>query len=105
MKTPIRAKGKALRSFVPVAPFEFETFELPVRPVNRHTPTSIPVAQPAKLFLPSASLQGPGLMSLHLGARSVGYPAALPSPSCTIRSRSQTNARGRTNRHTTSHFK
>src|SRR5437899_11117183 len=96
MKTLIRAVKKTQRSFVPIASFEFERFEIPVRRVKSHGPlptgavfrnlsqsktilTPIDAAQPAEIFLPSPSLQGLGQMYLRLGARPVHRPAALPS--------------------------
>lgn len=102
MKTLIRAARKPQRSIVPVASFEFETFEVRVRRVTRHKPLVVGAAsgrlnthlpssqpktivppidppQPADIFLPSPSLQGRGSMRLHLGARSVDHPAALSS--------------------------
>jgi hypothetical protein len=101
MKTLIRAARKPKRSFVPIISFEFESFEvrmrrvtpqkpLPIgvsfRKVSAHRvsrqfktlPGLIDVVQRTKIFLPSPSLQGHGLMSLHLGARPV-RPAALSS--------------------------
>jgi len=110
MKTPIRASSKAKRSFVPITPFAFENFEVPVRRVTGHrplpvgvafkrlslhlrsrfktTPRLIDAAQRAKVFLPSPSHQGPGLMRLHLEARPVVSPAALPSGDSDFRSQS-----------------
>jgi hypothetical protein len=102
MKTLIRATSKARRSFVPIAPFEVENFEVRVRRVthprrvpirvasrrvNLHLPsrqfktilTPSDAISRAKIFLPSPSLQGHGLMRLHLGARPVDHPAALSS--------------------------
>lgn len=101
MKTLIRAARKPQRANVPLASFEFETFEVRVRRVTRHkplaigaafrrlnihisskckaTPRPIDAAKPAKIFLPSPSPQGLGLMRLRLGARPVGCPAALSS--------------------------
>ena len=100
MKTLIRAASKAQRSFVPMALFEFESFEVRVRWVARHKafptgvsfrkvnvhrvsrqfktmPGPIDAVHRTKLFLPSPSLQGHGLMCLHLGARPDVRPAAL----------------------------
>lgn len=102
MKTLIRAEKKAPRSFVPIAPFEFESFEVRVERVTRHRPLAIglsirkvnvrralrqfkTVGRPTeavpltKIFLPSPKLQGHGLMCLRLGARPVASPAALSS--------------------------
>jgi hypothetical protein len=102
MKTLIRPAKKPQRSFVPIAPFECESFEVRVRRVTRlkplpigvsfrgmniHCPprqsktifTPINAAQRAKGFLPSPSLQGLGLTCLRLGARLVDRPAALSS--------------------------
>jgi len=102
MKTLIRAISKAKRSFVPLAPFEFESFEVRVRSVARHRPLPVGVAlrklnthrpprqfktiprpidaaQRTKDFLPSPSLQGLGLMCWRSGARPVNRPAALSS--------------------------
>ena len=102
MKTLIRATSKAQRSFVPITPFEFESFEVRVRQVTRHRPLPIgasfrklavhPVSRRlktmpgpidavlrTKILLPSPSLQGHGLMCLQLGARPVDHPAALSS--------------------------
>ena len=102
MKTLIRATRKPQRSIVPIAFFEFESFEVHVRRVTRHKPlaigaafrrlnihlpssqsktilTPIDAAQPAEIFLPSPSLQGHGLMCLRSGARPVVRPAALSS--------------------------
>ena len=101
MKTLIRDAKKPLRSFVPIASFEFESFEIRVRRVKRERPLPIgvrlrkvsvhpvlrqfkPVAGPidafhiTKILLPSPSLQGRGLMSLPLRAQPVD-PAALSS--------------------------
>ena len=110
MKTLIRATTKPRRSFVPVASFEFESFEVRVRRITRHKPLpmesfrrmnihrpsrqfkTMPQAdravQRAKIFLPSPSLQGHGLMCLHLGARPVNHPAALSSRHSGLRSQS-----------------
>jgi hypothetical protein len=102
MKTLIRAAMKPQRSFVPITPFEFESFEVRVRRVTRHRPLPIGVSfrkvnvhrvsrqfktmpgpidavHRTKIFLPSPSLQGHGLMCLPLGARPVDRPAALSS--------------------------
>jgi hypothetical protein len=102
MKTLIRAARKPQRSFVPITPFEFESFEVRVRRVTRHRPRPIGVSfrkvnvhrvarqfktmpgpidavHCTKIFLPSPSLQGHGLMCLHSGARPVHRPAALSS--------------------------
>jgi hypothetical protein len=102
MKTLTRATSKAKRSFVPIAPFEFESFEVRVRRVTRHrrvpiqvasrlvnihppsrqfktTPRAIDPAQRTTVFLPSPSLQGLGMMRLHSGARPVDHPAVLSS--------------------------
>ena len=102
MKTPIRAETKPQRSFVPIASFEFESFEVRVQRVTRHRPLSIglnfrkvnvrralrqfkTVARPrdavrlTKILLPSPSHQGLGWMSLHLWARPVDQTAALSS--------------------------
>jgi hypothetical protein len=102
MKTLTRATRKLQRSFVPIASFEFERFEVRLRRVTRprrvpirvaskrvsiHLPsrqfktilTPIDAASRENIFLPSPSLQGRGLMRLHLGARSVDHPAALSS--------------------------
>jgi hypothetical protein len=101
MRTLIRATSKAQRSFVPIIRFTFENFRIRMRHVSGHRPSRVGVAcgrlkshfrsrfknirkpihaaQPAKIFLPSALLQGHGLMYLRLGARLVVHPAALPS--------------------------
>jgi len=102
MKTLIRATRKPQRSIVPIASFEFESFELHVRRVAGHRPLPVGVAfrkldihpssrqfktiprpidaaQRAKDFLPSPSLQGHGLMCLRSGARPDEQPAALSS--------------------------
>jgi hypothetical protein len=102
MKTQIRAARKPQRSFVPITPFEFESFEVRVGRVTRHRPFSIGVSyrkvnvrgvlkqfktipgpvnavHHTKILLPSPSLQGHGLMCLRSGARLVDRPAALPS--------------------------
>ena len=100
MKTLIRATRKPQRSFVPITPFEFESFEVRVRTVTRHRPLPTGVSSRkvnfhrvlsrfktmprpieavplTKIFLPSTSLQGHGLMCLPLRARSIDHPAAL----------------------------
>ena len=110
MKTQTRTAKKILRSSVPIASFEFESFEIPVRRVKDHGPlptgavfrslnvdprssqfkttlAPIDTAQPAKIFLPSPSPQGREEMRLRLEARSVG-PAALPSGNCLFGSQS-----------------
>ena len=99
MNTQTRAAKNTKRLFVPVTGFEFESFEIPVRPLTCHKPVPIGVtcrklhfprflrplkAKPGrigapKIFLPSPSLQGQGLTCLHVGARPLD-PAALPSP-------------------------
>ena len=102
MKTPIRATSKVQRLVVPMNLFAFESFEVPVRQVTRHRPLRvgasfrklnvhrgsrrykpmpgwIDAVDRTKIFLPSPSLQGHGLMCLHLGARPVEHPAALSS--------------------------
>lgn len=102
MKTLIRAARKPQRSFVPITPFEFESFEVCVRRVTRRGPLPIgaafrrvninhhsrrfktiprPIyaAQRAKNLLPSPLLQGHGLMCLRSGARPVARPVALSS--------------------------
>ena len=102
MKTLIRAARKPQRSFVPITPFEFESFEVRVRRVTRHRPLPIGVSfrkvnvhrvsrqfktmpgpidavHRKKIFLPSPSLQGHGLMCSRSGARPVDRPAALSS--------------------------
>jgi hypothetical protein len=102
MKTLIRATGKPQRSFLPITPFECESFEVRVRRVTRHIPLPTEVSfrkvnvhrlsrqlktmprpidavHRTKISLPSPSLQGQGLMCLHLGARPVDQPAALSS--------------------------
>ena len=123
MKTQTCAANKTPWAFVPIASFEFESFEIPVRRVNTRRPlltgavvrsvkvdprssqsettlTPIDTAQPAKIFLPSPSTQGRGPMCLRLGARPVARPAALSSGSCNINSRAnvQRGARARANR-------
>jgi len=110
MKTPTRTAKKIQRSIVPIASFEFESFDIPVRRVNSHRPlpigavfrnlnvdprssqfktifTPIDTAEPAKIFLPSPSPQGREEMRLRLEARPVG-PAALPSGNCIFGSQS-----------------
>ncbi len=102
MNTLIRAARKPQRSFVPITPFEFDSFEVRVRRVTRHRPLPIGVSfrkvnahhvsrqfktkpgpvdavRRTKIFLPSPSLQGHGLTCLPLGARPVARPAALSS--------------------------
>jgi len=102
MKTRSRAAMKPQRLVVPIAPFEFATFDVPVRRVTRQRRVPIRVAirranpvlhaktfkakrrsidadQRTKVFLPSPSLQGHGWMSWRVGARPVGCPAALSS--------------------------
>jgi len=93
-----------------MASFEFDSFEIPVRGVKSLGPlpigavfrnlnvdpcssqfktifTPIDTAEPAKIFLPSPSLQGREEMRLRLEARPVG-PAALPSRNCLFGSQS-----------------
>ena len=102
MKTQTRATKKTQPLFVPIASFEFESFNLPVRRVKSHgllpigavlrklnvcpqsseikfTHAPLSGAESAKIFLPSPSPQGPGRMCLRLGARLVSRPTALPS--------------------------
>ena len=102
MNTLIRAAMKPQRSFVPITPFEFDSFEVRVRRVKRYRPLPLGVSfrkvnvhrvsrqfktmpgpidalHRTKIFLPSPSLQGHGLMCLPLGARPVDRPAALSS--------------------------
>jgi hypothetical protein len=102
MKTLIHATRKPQRSFVPITPFEFESFEVRVRTVTAHRrlptgvssrkvnfrrvlsrvkprPRPIDAVRVRKVFLPSTSLQGHGLMCLPLRARSIDHPAALSS--------------------------
>jgi hypothetical protein len=102
MKTLIPVATKPERFFVPIAPFKLERFEVRVRPVTRHRPFLIGVSyrkvnvhrilkqfktipgpldavHRAKIFLPSPSLQGHGLMCSRSGARLVHRPAALSS--------------------------
>jgi hypothetical protein len=85
MKTLICATRKPQRSILPIAPFEFESFEVRIRKITRHKPlvtgaafrrlnihlpssqsktilTPIDAAQAAEMFLPSPSLQGLGEM-------------------------------------------
>jgi len=110
MKTKNRASKELKRLAVPMASFEFESFDIPVRRVNSHRPlpigavfrnlnvdprssqfktilTPIDTAQPAKNFLPSPAPQGREEMRLRLEARPVG-PAALPSGNCIFGSQS-----------------
>lgn len=100
MKTLIRATMQPQWSVLPIAPFEFATFDVPVRRVTRQRLVPIRVAirrantvlhagpfkakrgsidpdQRTKVFLPSPSLQGHGWMSLQLRARPVDHSAAL----------------------------
>ena len=109
MKTWIHAARKPHRSLVPVALFDYETFEVRVRQVARHRPvpvgdafkkmriqlpsgqfktTSRPIeaGAPAKILLPSPSLQGHGLICSRSGAPSVDCPAALSSRPSSLRS-------------------
>jgi len=102
MKTLTRATRKPQRSFVPIASFEFESFEVRVRRVTRHKPLPIGVScrkvnvhrvsrqfktilppidadSRETIFLPSPSVQGHGLMCLRSGARPADCPAALSS--------------------------
>src|SRR5271157_5730521 len=102
MKTLTPVATKPQRFFVPIAPFEFESFEVRVRRVTRHRPLPIGVSfrkvnvhrvsrqfktmpgpvdavRRTKIFLPSPSLQGHGSTCLPLGARPVDRPAALSS--------------------------
>jgi len=102
MNTLIRAAMKPQRLFVPTTPFAFESFEVRVRRVTRHRPLPIGVSfrkvnvhrvskqsktmpgpidavHRTKIFLPSPSLQGHGLMCSPSGARPVHRPAALSS--------------------------
>ena len=107
MRPLTRATTKPRPSFVPVASFEFESFEVRMRRMTRHkplpigvsfgsrnihrptrqfktSPKPIDVAQRAKDFLPSPLLQGPGLKCLRLRARPVNRPAALSSRHCSL---------------------
>ena len=102
MKTPIRATSKVQRLVVPMNLFAFESFEVGVRQATRRRPLRvgasfrklnvhrgsrrykpmpgwIDAVDRTKIFLPSPSLQGHGLMCLHSGARPVEDLAALPS--------------------------
>ena len=102
MTTPTRAERKPQRSFVPIAPFGFERFEVPVQRVTRREPPPIgvifgkanmhrastqfrPTPGPTdavhrtKILLPSPSHQGHGLTCSRLRARPVDYPVALSS--------------------------
>ena len=102
MKTLIPVATKPQRFFVPIAPFEFERFEVRVRRAKHRRPLSFGVGfrkvnvhrvlkqfktisgpleavHRTKILLPSPSLQGHGLMCSRLGARPVHDPAALPS--------------------------
>jgi hypothetical protein len=105
MKTQIRAARKPQRSFVPITPFEFESFEVRVGRVTRHRPFSIGVSyrkvnvrgvlkqfktipgpvnavHHTKILLPSPSLQGHGLICSRLGrGRFVIRPRSLPGNS------------------------
>lgn len=100
MKTKTRASKEIKQLAVPMASFEFESFDIAVRRVNSHRPLPIgavfrnlnvdpcsSTAEPAKIFLPSPSLQGREEMRLRLEARPVG-PAALPSGNCLFGSQS-----------------
>ena len=110
MKTKTRASKEIKQLAVPMASFEFESFDIAVRRVNSHRPlpigavfrnlnvdpcssqfktifTLIDTAEPAKIFRPSPSLQGREEMRLRLEARPVG-PAALPSGNCLFGSQS-----------------
>jgi hypothetical protein len=98
MKTRIRATNKRQHSLVPVTPFEFESFEVRVRLVTRSRPLPCGIScrnltvppnvsqglndavEPMKIFLPSPSPQGHGLMRLHLEARPIADPVAPPPP-------------------------
>lgn len=109
MKTQIRAAKKTRWSLLPIAPFEFESFEIPVRRFDNNGPlsigavfrtmnvdtdsglfnpslTPIDIAQSAKIFLPPHSAHG--------------LEQALPSDSGTScsRPRSQKGARARVKR-------
>ena len=100
MKTLIHAPRKPKRSFVPVTPFAFESFEIPVRRASgtrllqskaalrkansprasrliETTPRPIDAAQPAKIFLPAPSMAGQGLTLLRFGARPLVQGATL----------------------------
>lgn len=100
MKTLVRATRKSKRLLVPMTPFQFEEFDVPVRrlsdngplqskaafrKVNSHHrprplkifPTAIEGAQPPKVFMPSPSLHG--LMLWRLGTRPVAHAPALSS--------------------------
>ncbi|PWU11949.1 MAG: hypothetical protein C5B50_22325 [Verrucomicrobia bacterium] len=106
MKTLIPATSKARRSLVPITSFEFETFEVHVRPVTRqkalpigaslrtvkgyrlsrrckNLPEPINAVHGRKIFISSPSIQGPGPMRLQLEARPALAPAALPSGQAT----------------------
>ena len=102
MKTLIRVTRKPQRLFVPITPFEFESFEVRVRRATRHRllpigvsfrnvnghwvsrqfqimPGSIDAVHRTRIFLPSPSLQGQGWMCSRLRARPVDHRAALSS--------------------------
>jgi len=123
MKTPIRDARIPQRSVVPIAPFEFEKFELRVRTVTRQRPALIgallrksngPIpknqarisiapadaATSPRIFPPSPSPQGLGLVCLRLETRSAAKPTASTSGARPSRSRSgiQRGAAARPNR-------
>jgi hypothetical protein len=103
MNTLIRAATKPRRLFVRLAPFEFESFEVRMRRITRHKSLPIGVsfrrmnipraprqfktiagpvdaAQPAKIFLPSPSLQGHGLTCSRSLPGNCTLPLLIPSP-------------------------